>query len=1166
MIALDRSIRTILTLGLIFNNQICAATEEAVTGPQMTQQQEQVLTGEELKYLFLNTVSPINNSQQFFRETQASSPLIRSSYDDQITTNKDLMNMAREGQKFRNYYIAFLKEGFTGELLQWATDPDAAVYRELVRYSMREDIQNSEMPETLAARRAWRESLSRLHLPATLSYNHVIDGAKDNPNYENAIQLYQRLYLVYLDEITNMVSRKPFNFDEFLKRIESKITKAREANFKQAANLLMSIRKQPFVFLGISDSKSTYINIPDFSEASIKFTRDSAHKGKYRLKIENWYDWFTEIVNFYAISLKSFDVVEASSYFKTHFYQVSTPTHLVEIKTANKTIELSERNYSELLHQLLNKASVRNDTDSVWKSRYVLEASRRDVMLAETLSFLRRQKTNMGLELLIKSYLARMNKYRGKANIYSSSLTEQMRSFDEPLSEAEETAGNKLTDLRWAGYQVHPDFWRVRDAVSTKANGIKYSEVINNRGLSNKINFEEIQGTQDFVKTNKKEIKNKNYREGSNLKRSSQVTKFFTFLTSLTAALSWGTFHVLDTISSSLVSNKGQHELRMKNNDTHSNLSQKEAQKNGQLIFDVDPLKPNVSLPTNYNSLGMSNLPPQVKYEHINILGEEHPAVNQVHLELQDKQKADIKIVSHAPTTSYDGRVAILTPDHYRLRSLNVTDKDGKALLYDVDYKIYQVPTNGLYYFESSQIEYEVKYYYEATFSKEEAKPLPKTANFFSKKTLLKITDKLKSSGATQIPNAIFRELEYKTKLSLSEIESIFSQNSLYTYDKEASLQIISNNPFVFSTPYLRKDGVYYFQCTGSNHLLATFLEQAYREAGINSRIIVEQVNGFVLDNKDGFLSFPGHRRTLVADTKLENSFVFLDGTPVKMDPKYQGAADDHPLFWKLKRDNPYSPRDLGFLNKYVLAGRRPIEISEVTKATGDVDGAMTEYEYEDANDEFIAEKKKAEQKKYILDQARVLIGLKKDLREAVLTVISESKQTIGANTIHDSLKDLFYLIDTLSSFLLGKISKSTLLDDLIINKSKLRFSTEMMSVEQAHHLIEMRKKYFSIYGTEQNSNSNTELSSESTLEEKTIHNLIQEITDRFSQVLDRIAEQESQTNKIGHGYLLDDRVRWISLQILNILKDPSFKVNWLSEKSSAESPKDCDKLLNQSK
>lgn len=153
--------------------------------------------------------------------------------------------MAYKGQQFHQYYLIKLQEGFGGDLLPWATDPDTAIYKELIRFNRRVVPQNSEIPEHAAARRAWQETLSRLQLSPSLSFTEIAESTKTNPIYGRALALYQRLYLYFLEETISVDKIPPFKMNEFVDHIEKKIIRARVANFYQSVQLLKLTRKKP---------------------------------------------------------------------------------------------------------------------------------------------------------------------------------------------------------------------------------------------------------------------------------------------------------------------------------------------------------------------------------------------------------------------------------------------------------------------------------------------------------------------------------------------------------------------------------------------------------------------------------------------------------------------------------------------------------------------------------------------------------------------------------------------------------------------------------------------------------------------------------------------------------------------------------------------------------
>ncbi|MBK7842989.1 MAG: hypothetical protein IPJ71_04735 [Bdellovibrionales bacterium] len=1074
-----------------------------------------VLSSNELSYLVFNRTSPFHNSEALFWDIQNSPVPIRKAYESEIAEDPALKAFSSEGNKFRDFYLNTLNQGFVGEMVQWATDPDAAVYRDLVRFNMRVEQQNRETPDPVASRKAWREALSKNGLPDDLSHDDVSEKARDNQTYEKVLQLYRRLYLVYLDETTRQLDRSPFDFQEFLREVERKINRAREANFKQAIEILSTLRKQPMDFISLLDKSHTRVSIEELSKSKIVFVKNSADRGTHRLKVEKWFDWYLNIVDSFATAKKGDDVTQAEAFFKTHFYQPSNPTYLISLDFGSYELNLSERNYAEVLHQLLNQVKIGESVDRVWNARYIMEASRRDVMLSDSLAFLKRQRTS--LSALIRTYSERVDRNRSVPNNSPMSLTQRLRGFNEINLDA----GN-LTGVRWAGYQVHPDYWLVRDAVSKRAGGIDYTEALKKGGKIDGhlgLNFEEIQAAKQFVKTDNREKANKPYREGSPSRRSRIFA--FTLAVTMTVVLSaaGGIIALTSALVRSALGDGGtSRTLEMTDNDVHKNNSFDKSEGNGEVIFDVERLKPGAPLPVYYNELGESNLP-EVMQHGFNKLGVEPNLVSEIKLVDSDKTQADVKITTNVPYLATDGRVPILTPDHYQIKSIKVT-LNGVELNPAIDYKVYQVPYNGLYYFEVANASANRKYRYEVSFSATTPRGLPQQISELDRSTLRDVTENLRNSGATELSDGLNKELQGQKKVNLDKIGAIFSHNGVYTFDKRGSKKGSPENPFYSATQYLREDGVYYFQCTGSNYVLGTYLKEVYRQnETLRNRVKVEQVSGFVLQNEEGYLTFPGHRRTLVSDVRLENRYVILDATPVKMDPKYQDQKEQHPFYWKEK--NNQSPQKRPVPSRDVFLRRKDSELRLV-----DSDKDVTPHTQQRYD-------------KTLAERVDALKKLKGELRESILGLIRESGRTIKSDTIHSSVQDLFFLVDLVAASFAGKKGKELLVDELIAYQTGIHsFGSGNYQAEQFN---ELRTQYLLKFGSEDN----------------IITSFLDDVSDRFSKILKKVAESDQRGERPTHGYLLDERVRWISSEILKSLGE-----SWVRD--SFTTRRKCNALLAQ--
>ncbi|MCB0362530.1 MAG: hypothetical protein KDD35_07405, partial [Bdellovibrionales bacterium] len=542
----------------------------------------------------------------------------------------------------------------------------------------------------------------------------------------------------------------------------------------------------------------------------------------------------------------------------------------------------------------------------------------------------------------------------------------------------------------------------------------------------------------------------------------------------------------------------------------------------GTPLFDVDSLKPKSPLPSYYNLMSENNLPSEM-IETANELGSEPDLVQRVILENEVTPQADIQISTLLPFESRAGRVPILTPDHYELVSIQVTE-EGQELQQGTDYKVYRVPNNGLYYFELSDNPIGLKFHYKATLSQGEFKTLPDPMFFLSRPHLLKAVESLKADGATELPHSLEEALESKNRLSLKEIDQIFSQTGFYTFDQEKSTLLWRMGEMKYdilnASRYLR-EGVYYYQCTGSNFLLGSFLSLAFDEAKIRTRVRVEQINGYVLNNEQGLLGLPGHRRTLVSDTRVPNQYMILDATPKKMDPKYLHLMDQHPFARLEKKEKPPDRRPIkrklwAFLGRNELKEVDDVESSSPTPENEPIDD-MDSIDPESPQVE--ESQKNKDESADLAEQAELLLDLKRKLRKRILQFLRSNGQSPQSNSVHSSMQELFFLIDRLASFLSKMTSRASLLDELISYRSG--HYQAGMDYSQNMDFLEYKRQYMENYGS----------SREVTLE--IVHSIIQ----RFSQFLHSFDLEVAK--KIGnkHGYILDNEARTLAFHILHILE-----------------------------
>ena len=309
-----------------------------------------------------------------------------------------------------------------------------------------------------------------------------------------------------------------------------------------------------------------------------------------------------------------------------------------------------------------------------------------------------------------------------------------------------------------------------------------------------------------------------------------------------------------------------------------------------------------VSPPTYYNSGASFNLP-----EGALSLWREFdaliPGLKKIEIPTTRTAGAHVLVGNTVPFETERGYVPILQPDHHNLVSLEVR-VDGELMQPGVDYVVYRVSENGLLYlsFPGNWIGNTDGVKYQAQFQ-------PTTVNYdtdgrwdLSASAMMPVIQDLADIGATELATALLRLAESSSDgmVSLRDFETTFFNTGMYSYRPSTGRSGDRSNPFYEATRYLdRASGVFLYQCTASNFVLETFLEQVYLRMG-RSNISVGSVNGYVLKNEDGHIGPAGHRRTLLSDTSDLMTYTIVDGTPYTMDPENeetdQGRPGHHPL------------------------------------------------------------------------------------------------------------------------------------------------------------------------------------------------------------------------------------------------------------------------------
>lgn len=309
-----------------------------------------------------------------------------------------------------------------------------------------------------------------------------------------------------------------------------------------------------------------------------------------------------------------------------------------------------------------------------------------------------------------------------------------------------------------------------------------------------------------------------------------------------------------------------------------------------------------VTAPTYYNDGGRFNLPTGV----ISVwrdFDEMVPGIQQVRVPNTEISGAHVLVGNTVPFEAKNGLVPVLQPDHSRLATLEVR-VDGRLLKPGVDYVVIQVQENGLYYlsFPKQWIGNVDGINYQARFISDAVNHDSDSRWDLSVEAMRPVVQDLADVGATELASDLQGLMERSTTgmISVRDFETVFYSSGMYSYREVTRAFGDRSNPFYEATRYLNPStGIFHYQCTASNFVLETFLEQVYRNMG-RTGFSVSAINGYVLKSEDGYMGPAGHRRTLIADTSSPGIFTILDGTPYNMDPDNEeteeGLPGHHPI------------------------------------------------------------------------------------------------------------------------------------------------------------------------------------------------------------------------------------------------------------------------------
>jgi len=321
----------------------------------------------------------------------------------------------------------------------------------------------------------------------------------------------------------------------------------------------------------------------------------------------------------------------------------------------------------------------------------------------------------------------------------------------------------------------------------------------------------------------------------------------------------------------------------------HTSPEEQERQ-NKTVLFEIIPGRISIDdIPLYMNLMAKPNQPRDIWTAETR----DKPEAEIVH-EQKDAGGEDFSIKSNLYQQARDGILPIVSPAGYRIMSLELTREGKSSSVPFYDYRVLQLKSSGLHYVKfnfsrdsTAKFKYTVRYK-KMSFGNQSSSILPP----LNRQILAQLGSELNSVGAKELALRLQSVTDSPgNPITIDQLATVFAESGVYTYDKERAKVTPSLNRFGAYSKFLR-DGVFYYQCTGSNRLLADFLTAYYKIA--KEPVAVSNLVGFLRKGAQ-VLGGSGHMHTLVSRTDKDFHYFALDGTPKNMDPKYESRRSLNP-------------------------------------------------------------------------------------------------------------------------------------------------------------------------------------------------------------------------------------------------------------------------------
>jgi hypothetical protein len=235
--------------------------------------------------------------------------------------------------------------------------------------------------------------------------------------------------------------------------------------------------------------------------------------------------------------------------------------------------------------------------------------------------------------------------------------------------------------------------------------------------------------------------------------------------------------------------------------------------------------------------------------------------------------KSSLSVSTAQPFQPRAGLVVIPTPADHSLTSLELTDAGGNKLEAGRDFKVLKGKDGYALQMQAS----DSLYRFRAGFKPVAAGNPPEFPSF-DKARLARIRDDLARAKLNALAGGL-DDLLKKEKVSIRDLEALFKNGSLYSYNSEPNIPAnvkAASGPFADYARFVDAEGRACFQCDGSNSLFKQVLEEYF-----GGKAKVRNVAGFVAP----YRNLREDRLHLITKVEVEGfAPLTLDATPVKLE------------------------------------------------------------------------------------------------------------------------------------------------------------------------------------------------------------------------------------------------------------------------------------------